>query len=315
MTVLDERPRYRTAEQELADALMGVAPHLAHEVACDLGPARTAQLAKAIDRAVAKAFRDHVDQEVAERLHGLWELVQAGAEGIPAECGTAEEVRACRVCGCTDEDGCEFGCWWVGPDLCSGCQNGPEAGPWEPHEPARPGSRRRGGRATGAAMTGATPELGSPEGDGVEVGSGRVEPVVSASALHSPPSGLPTRRGGAAPRAPPAHAPTCPLVCCTSPYDPAVVGPYTVDEFDALISSVWSLDTDDPFRFDELLNVALGFIGRIALDGSLPKFDRGRAAELLRAMEQRAVHGPDHPVRAQFGMPFDDESPHVEEHL
>lgn len=30
----------------------------------------------------------------------------------------------CRVCGCTDEEGCEgpvFGCWWVEPDLCSQC--------------------------------------------------------------------------------------------------------------------------------------------------------------------------------------------------
>jgi hypothetical protein len=28
---------------------------------------------------------------------------------------------ACRLCGCTQELGCEAGCWWVEPDLCSEC--------------------------------------------------------------------------------------------------------------------------------------------------------------------------------------------------
>jgi hypothetical protein len=55
---------------------------------------------------------------------------------------------------------------------------------------------------------------------------------------------------------------------------------------------VWSLDDDDPFRFDELLTSALAFIGRRALDVA-----DERAAALLRAMEQRALWGPDHPVR------------------
>lgn len=30
-------------------------------------------------------------------------------------------VRACRVCGCTDECACPEGCEWVETDLCSGC--------------------------------------------------------------------------------------------------------------------------------------------------------------------------------------------------
>lgn len=30
-------------------------------------------------------------------------------------------VQACRVCGCTDACGCEEGCWWVAPGLCSSC--------------------------------------------------------------------------------------------------------------------------------------------------------------------------------------------------
>ncbi len=32
-----------------------------------------------------------------------------------------EPARACRVCGCTDEHGCENGCFWVEDDLCSNC--------------------------------------------------------------------------------------------------------------------------------------------------------------------------------------------------
>lgn len=29
--------------------------------------------------------------------------------------------RSCRVCGCTDDQACDGGCVWVGPDLCSAC--------------------------------------------------------------------------------------------------------------------------------------------------------------------------------------------------
>lgn len=28
---------------------------------------------------------------------------------------------ACRVCGCTDDDACDGGCWWHEPGLCSAC--------------------------------------------------------------------------------------------------------------------------------------------------------------------------------------------------
>lgn len=34
-----------------------------------------------------------------------------------------EEPRRCRRCGCTDDQACEGGCWWVEPDLCSACQD------------------------------------------------------------------------------------------------------------------------------------------------------------------------------------------------
>jgi hypothetical protein len=33
----------------------------------------------------------------------------------------ADPVRACRVCGCTDDNACPPTCWWIAPDLCSQC--------------------------------------------------------------------------------------------------------------------------------------------------------------------------------------------------
>jgi hypothetical protein len=29
--------------------------------------------------------------------------------------------QVCRVCGCTDDNACSGGCWWVEEDLCSAC--------------------------------------------------------------------------------------------------------------------------------------------------------------------------------------------------
>ena len=34
----------------------------------------------------------------------------------------AVAVAVCRGCGCTDERGCEEGCSWAEPDLCSSCK-------------------------------------------------------------------------------------------------------------------------------------------------------------------------------------------------
>ncbi len=34
-------------------------------------------------------------------------------------------IATCRVCGCTDRCGCESGCSWSEPDLCSSCAAGP----------------------------------------------------------------------------------------------------------------------------------------------------------------------------------------------
>jgi hypothetical protein len=70
-----------------------------------------------------QAMRQHgisedemASMEEAYRLRGL-----AGLRVLPT---TAP--RACRVCGCTDDNACldpEFGpCWWVAADLCSHCK-------------------------------------------------------------------------------------------------------------------------------------------------------------------------------------------------
>lgn len=75
------------------------------------------------------------------------------------------------------------------------------------------------------------------------------------------------------------------------------LGPYDPAELEALVEAVWSLEGDaDPTRFDELLHAALVLLGRIALDPYGLSW-RDQAAELLRSMEQRALWGPDHPVR------------------
>lgn len=113
--------------------------------------------------------------------------------------------------------------------------------------------------------------------EGVGVGSDRLDAgVVSALTPNSPsPEG-------------PGDAPSL-----------ASPGPYTPEEYDALVAAVWDFDgcEHDLTRFDELLTTALAFIGRIAIDGirTVP-LDQDRAALLLRRMEQRALWGPDHTV-------------------
>lgn len=84
----DDRPRggYKTAEQELAEALEGTAPHLVNIVAGKVGPQRTLELAKAVRRATTLAVRRHA----AEQLAGALALVEQGLDGIPTECVTPE---------------------------------------------------------------------------------------------------------------------------------------------------------------------------------------------------------------------------------
>ncbi len=49
------------------------------------------------------------------------ELTSELVDPIPGETCEASAPRMCRVCGCTDECGCEEGCSWIEADLCSGC--------------------------------------------------------------------------------------------------------------------------------------------------------------------------------------------------
>ena len=37
-------------------------------------------------------------------------------------CPVPNGAAVCRVCGCTDEYGCDGGCSWVEENLCSACQ-------------------------------------------------------------------------------------------------------------------------------------------------------------------------------------------------
>ena len=34
--------------------------------------------------------------------------------------------QRCRICGCTQDNACEGGCYWVEEDLCSQCMENPE---------------------------------------------------------------------------------------------------------------------------------------------------------------------------------------------
>lgn len=77
---------------------------------------------------------------------------------------------------------------------------------------------------------------------------------------------------------------------------------YENKEFEAFIGAVWNFAPDpdaedDLTRFDELLHAALVFIAGIALDPSTDPHEANRAAQMLRSMEQRALWGPDYPVR------------------
>lgn len=69
--------------------------------------------------------------------------------------------------------------------------------------------------------------------------------------------------------------------------------PLTGPELGAIIASLWADLEDDPYRVGDLLADAVGFIGGVALGEHHPDSLRGRAAGLLRRMEQRALWGPD----------------------
>lgn len=54
------------------------------------------------------------------------ETVVEGQKELIEDCLSNPEVyeeAKCRVCGCTDDQACVGGCYWVEPDLCSQCAN------------------------------------------------------------------------------------------------------------------------------------------------------------------------------------------------
>jgi hypothetical protein len=44
-----------------------------------------------------------------------------GPHARPGVVGESQTLRACLLCGCTDDRACEGGCCWVLPALCSAC--------------------------------------------------------------------------------------------------------------------------------------------------------------------------------------------------
>lgn len=84
----NDRPKggYRTAEQELSEALEGTAPVLARTVSGLIGPARTVELARAVKRATNLAVRRHAFEHLEQALV----IVEEGLDGIPPECEAIE---------------------------------------------------------------------------------------------------------------------------------------------------------------------------------------------------------------------------------
>lgn len=64
----------------------------------------------------ANSIRDvAIDNDVDDRA------VVDEARKLMGNMYRAAGVQACRVCGCTQEEGCPEGCSWAEEDLCSEC--------------------------------------------------------------------------------------------------------------------------------------------------------------------------------------------------
>lgn len=79
-----------TAQQDLAAALEGQAPRLSQFVLDRLGPAKTAELAQVIRRAVAVGIRRRGEAEVRDRLEGAYDLLVDGLNQVTDGCTTPE---------------------------------------------------------------------------------------------------------------------------------------------------------------------------------------------------------------------------------
>lgn len=78
------------------------------------------EVAEAYAAATVADLRGELIQVAAVAVAWV-EAIDRRGGGHPDAPQAAESVRACRVCGCTDDHACTPPCWWVGWDLCSAC--------------------------------------------------------------------------------------------------------------------------------------------------------------------------------------------------
>lgn len=114
------------AQRALFDSLeRGEAPiasHLLHtQVLDDTDPIqRTAGVDAGLAwLPVAEAVVFYVDYGYSKGMQ--YALGEARGLRIPTEERSIGPNKACQVCGCTDYQACEEGCFWVYPTLCSAC--------------------------------------------------------------------------------------------------------------------------------------------------------------------------------------------------
>ncbi len=92
----------------------------------------TDDMRRACDRCFAPVvegrFSPHAREAVYEELpgggirHKTFGYMTTPQGAIYCRRCTEHGIRFCHRCGCTDEEGCEEGCYWVGDDLCSECE-------------------------------------------------------------------------------------------------------------------------------------------------------------------------------------------------
>lgn len=87
---------------------------------------RTPDPALAPTVTVGIEISSNAPQALLDRVTAMADdLIAAGVET------TLDMIRACRVCGCTDDRACLGGCWWINDedDLCSSCAPDEDASP------------------------------------------------------------------------------------------------------------------------------------------------------------------------------------------
>jgi hypothetical protein len=91
------------------------------------------RVVKYVEKVRRRRWLGHLGKAVWLEMQTRPDLAAAVAEWIEAKksakgiTSAQVQVRACRVCGCTDNDcsGCVvrtgMACWWIEADLCSAC--------------------------------------------------------------------------------------------------------------------------------------------------------------------------------------------------